>query len=172
MAYQNRSTFPARRLAAADAQDDLQTRIADAARVTTAAVAVRSEDEQQLLYDFSRGRGIVRLGQWCAISERAFREADAVAVAEAIRGHILYRRRMRAQGLLGLLDAVAEETHSNGPADEAGLRFLVNPGRGTRDGFIEALSRQEVASRSLIDLLHTTDFTGSMRHYIDRQLIA
>lgn len=151
------------RMASGVAIDDLTTRIADAMRILRDGVPVMSEQESQLLSDFARGRNLTTLCKLCGVSERAFREADALSVAEAIRGHVMARRRHRASGLLSVLDAFEQETASNGPADEAQLTFIIRPSRATKERCIETLARQEIASRQAIDALHTTDISHAAR---------
>lgn len=162
MAYQH----AAHRMAPGAAQDDLTRRIADATRVIRQSVPVMSEPESQLLSDMARGRGLTMLCQLAGVSERAFREADALSVSEAIRGHILARRRHRMSGLLGVLQAFQLEEDTNGPANVAQWLFATNPSRATRDGAVEALARQESASRVAIDTLHTIDLDTPTQRFL------
>jgi hypothetical protein len=161
MAYQRDSFLMARRLGPAALHDDFLTRFAEAARITRQAVSVMSSEDSQLLSDVARGRGLVRLCQLCGISERALREGDALAFSEALRGHVMFRRTVRHTGVVAFLAALEEETASNGPADETALAFLKSPSSATRDRAIETHLRQEVATRTVIDALHTTDLSKS-----------
>jgi hypothetical protein len=169
MAYRRDGFSPVQgttRMAPGHALDDLLTRVGDAIRQVRGAVSTMSPSESELLTDMARGRGLTMLCGLCGVSERAFREADALSVAEAIRGHILARRRHRAGGVLGVLDAFEQEEATNGPANLAQWLFATNPSKATRDVAVERLAHQEAASRVAIDVLHTLDLDSPTRRYL------
>lgn len=159
MTYQRNTT----RMASGAAQDDLVNRVRDAMRQLRQGVPVMTEDESQLVSDFARGRNLVTLCKLFGVTERAFREADALSVAEAIRGHIIARRRHRASGVLGVLEAFRREEETNGPANLAQWAFTLGPSRATKDLAVETLLQQEVATRAAIDVLHATDIDVGAR---------
>lgn len=111
-------------------------------------------DEEQLLYDFSRKNRVhyplSPLRRFLEAAPKAA-PADAVHIAELLRGYILGRLPI---DFLGVLEAFEIEQRANCEADIAQLRYLRERHRGTRESVRDSLLGQWITTRLALDAVH------------------
>lgn len=134
--------------------DSLEEIMRDSANRVLHSASDLTAEERQLLWDFSRkDRVHYPLRPLCRFLEAAPKAApaDAVWIAERIRGAILGRLDL---DFVGVLDAFELEQRANYAADVSQFRYLHERSRGNRDGVRQDLMGQWIATRLALDAVH------------------
>lgn len=122
-----------------------------ARRMLFGAVSL-TESERQLLHDLSRSESryaFRTLQSLINIAPRCARVEDQEALPEFLRGQIIAQR----QHLADPFTAFATETEAQGLADMAQYKYCRRPSDITKLEVLEALRRQQAATRLSIDTL-------------------
>lgn len=131
--------------------DDFSKGLAFIARRMLFSAISLTESERQLLHDLSRAESryaFKTLQSLIAIAPRCAKVEDQEALPEFIRGRIAERRER-----IDPFTAFAAETEAQGLADIAQWKFARRPNDITKAEVIEALRRQQAATRLSIDTL-------------------
>lgn len=107
--------------------------------------------ERQVIDDLTRGRGVSMLREGFEIVRACSTcPADRVALTEQLRGFLLVGTSLE----LTEAEAMLRETEANEAGNTMQIKHAFYRSRGTRDGVIEAMTRQSVMSQTLADTLH------------------
>ena len=132
--------------------DDFSKGLAFVARRLLFAASALSQGERQLLHDLARAESryaFKTLQSLINIAPRCQKVEDQEALPEFIRGKIAEHR----QASVDPFTAFAVETEAQGLSDIAQYKYARRPNAITKAEVIEALRRQEAATRLSIDTL-------------------
>lgn len=130
-----------------------QQRFTDTIRQVRRSAVLQSDYDDQLLDDFARGRGTVRIERLATIASTCTDVADATALADCFRAYALAARPSALQTVTEV-EAMRQEQRADGDEDQAVYEYIVNPCQATRLRAIEALRRAVETSQVVIDALH------------------